>query len=217
MALVGNRYVNATDPGAVGAGYQWLNTTNGNLYERNTSNTAWVSQGNVNSALYGAAPISGFTAQGAINGATGLATLSASNFQSLQLNNVNVATVNDLADAQTAILKACDSKINSGLSGISSNSIYSTLFAFAQGSGLAHGQPVPLPAFAGDRTATTDEIVMLIVTPDIINSVFTGNYTWKLRCDVNPTTRVVYCSIYNSHNDEYFGTVNYAIMAMRKN
>ena len=217
MALVGNRYVDATDPGAVGAGYQWLNTTNGNLYERNTSNTAWVSQGNVNSALYGAAPISGFTAQGAINGATGLATLSASNFQSLQLNNVNVATVNDLADAQTAILKACDSKINSGLSGINSNSIYSTLFAFAKGSGLAHGQTVPLPVFAGDRTATPDEIVMMIVSPSLIDPVHTDDFLWRLKCEVNPTTRVVYCSIYNSNDKEYYGYVNYAIMAMRKN
>lgn len=215
MALVGNRYVNATDPGAVGAGYQWLNTTNGNLYERNTSNTAWVSQGNVNSALYGAAPISGFTAQGAINGATGLATLSASNFQSLQLNSVNVATVNDLADAQTAILKACDAKINSGLSGINASSIYSTFLAFGQGV-IADGATVPLPSF-GDRTALATEIVYLGVDLYEMPSQFTGNYTFDMHVTVDPTTRVVACYMINSNNDKYAGTVKYHIIAMRKN
>lgn len=215
MALVGNRYVNATDPGAVGAGYQWLNTTNGNLYERNTSNTAWVSQGNVNSALYGAAPISGFTAQGAINGATGLATLSASNFQSLQLNSVNVATVNDLADAQTAILKAVDSKINSGLAGINSSSIYSTLFAFDEGI-LNDGDTVPLPSF-GDRTALPTEIVYLGADLWELKNQFTGNFTFDIHVRVDPITRVVACHMNNANNNFYQGTVKYHIIAMRKN
>ena len=216
MALVGNRYVNATDPGAVGAGYQWLNTTNGNLYERNTSNTAWVSQGNVNSALYGAAPISGFTAQGAINGATGLATLSASNFQSLQLNSVNVATVNDLADAQTAILKAVDSKINSGLAGINSSSIYSTLFAFDEGI-LNDGGTVPLPTFFGDRTAFPNEIVFLGVELYEIKGQFTGDYVFDTYVQVNPINRVVTCYMQNPVNGKYPGSVKYHIIAMRKN
>ena len=215
MALVGNRYVNATDPGAVGAGYQWLNTTNGNLYERNTSNTAWVSQGNVNSSLYGAAPISGFTAQGAITGATGLATLSASNFQSLQLNSVNVATVNDLADAQTAILKAVDSKINSGLAGINSSSIYSTLFAFDEGI-LNDGDTVPLPSF-GDRTALPTEIVYLGADLWELPNQFTGNYTFDIHVRVDPITRRVACHMNNSNNELYHGTVKYHIIAMRKN
>ena len=215
MALVGNRYVNATDPGAVGAGYQWLNTTNGNLYERNTSNTAWVSQGNVNTALYGAAHISGFTAQGAITGATGLATLSASNFQSLQLNSVNVATVNDLADAQTAILKAVDSKINSGLAGINSSSIYSTLFAFGEGI-LNDGDTVPLPSF-GDRTALPTEIVYLGADLWELPNQFTGNYTFDIHVRVDPITRRVACHMNNSNNELYHGTVKYHIIAMRKN
>ena len=216
MALVGNRYVNATDPGAVGAGYQWLNTSNGILYERNTSNTAWVSQGNVNSSLYGAAPISGFTAQGAITGATGLATLSASNFQSLQLNSVNVATVNDLADAQTAILKAVDSKINSGLAGINSSSIYSTLFAFDEGI-LNDGDTVPLPSFLGDRTAFPNEIVFLGVELYEITNQFTGNYVFDTSVKVDPITRKVTCYMKNPVNGKYPGSVKYHIIAMRKN
>lgn len=215
MALVGNRYVSANDPGAVGAGYQWLNTTNGNLYERNTSNTAWVSQGNVNSALYGAAPISGFTSQGAINGATGLATLSASNFQSLQLNSVNVATVNDLADAQTAILKAVDSKINSGLAGINSSSIYSTLFAFDEGI-INHGGTVPLPSF-GDRTALPSEVVYIGADLWEMRNQFTGDFTFDMYVQVDPITRVAICRMINSNGNFYHGTLKYHIIAMRKN
>ena len=53
MALIGNRYTQSTDPGAVGTGYQWLNTTTGDLYERNTTNTAWVIVGNVNLVTLG--------------------------------------------------------------------------------------------------------------------------------------------------------------------
>lgn len=63
MALIGNTYVLDTDPGAVGYGYFWQKM-NGDRSARNTSNTAWVAQGNVNQAYSGAAPLSGFTAQG---------------------------------------------------------------------------------------------------------------------------------------------------------
>jgi len=215
MALIGNTYVQDTDPGAVGYGYFWQKM-NGDRSARNTSNTAWVAQGNVNQAYSGAAPLSGFTAQGPITGATGLAMLQAANFQSLMMNSVNVATVNDLSDAETAILKSCDAKINSSISGITASSAYSTMFAYGTGTALAHGQTIPLPSFS-DRTATPTEVVMMLVAPCVIDSVFTGNYTWKLRCNADPSTRVVYCSIYNSNNNEYFGTVNYIIMAQRKN
>ena len=214
MALVGNRYVNATDPGAVGAGYQWLNTTNGNLYERNTSNTAWVSQGNVNSALYGAAPISGFTAQGAINGATGLAQLASADFQALKLNAVNVATVNDLSDAQTAILKSCDAKINSGISGITAAQTYPAFLAFDEGL-LDDARVVPLPQFS-DRPARMDEIVFMGVEPYQFTDVFTGNFTWMFYCQVNAITRQITCKIVNSNNQTYAGTAKYHIIALRK-
>ena len=213
MALIGNTYVQDTDPGAVGYGYFWQKM-NGDRSARNTSNTAWVAQGNVNQAYSGAAPISGFAAQGAITGATGLALLSSSNFQALQLNSVNVATVNDLSDAQTAILKSCDAKINSGIAGVTAAQTYSTFLAFDQGI-VNDAGTVPLPSFS-DRSATADELVFLGVEVYRIADAFTGNYTWTLDCKVDAATRVVTCHVVNSNNQFYPGSVKYHTIALRK-
>ena len=97
MALVANRYTQSTDPGAVGTGYQWLNSTTGNLYERNTTNTAWVLVGNVNLVTLGALMRTGGVMSGAITGVTGWAPLDSPDFTTVaKLSGVNLATVNDL-------------------------------------------------------------------------------------------------------------------------
>ena len=213
MALIGNSYVQDTDPGAVGYGYFWQKM-NGDRSARNTSNTAWVAQGNVNQAYSGAAPLSGFTAQGAISGATGLAQLASADFQALTLTGVNVATVNDLSDAQTAILKSCDAKINSGISGITAAQTYSAFLAFDEGI-LNDTQVVPFPQFS-DRPARPDEIVFLGVEPYQFTNVFSGNYTWTFYCQANAISRQITCKIVNSNNETYAGTAKYHIIALRK-
>ena len=104
MALIGNRYTQSTDPGAVGTGYQWLNTTTGNLYERNTTNTAWVLVGNVNLVTLGALMRTGGVMSGPITGVTGWAPLDSPDFTTVaKLSGVNLATVNDLTALQTAL------------------------------------------------------------------------------------------------------------------
>ena len=213
MALIGNTYVQDTDPGAVGYGYFWQKM-NGDRSARNTSNTAWVAQGNVNQAYSGAAPLSGFTAQGAISGATGLAQLASADFQALKLNAVNVATVNDLSDAQTAILKSCDAKINSGISGITAAQTYSAFLACDEGI-LNDTQVVPFPQFS-DRPARIDEIVFMGVEPYQFTDVFSGNFTWTFYCQVNAISRQVTCKIVNSNNQTYAGTAKYHTIAIRK-
>lgn len=65
-------YQQASDPGAVGAGVFWVNTTTGVFSVRNTANSAWVQIGNVNEANLGLLPLSGGTMTGAIEGAHGL-------------------------------------------------------------------------------------------------------------------------------------------------
>ena len=158
--------------------------------------------------------MSGFTAQGAISGATGLAQLASSDFQALKLNAVNVATVNDLSDAQTAILKSCDAKINSGISGITAAQTYSAFLAFDEGI-LNDTQVVPFPQFS-DRPARIDEIVFMGVEPYQFTNVFSGNYTWTFYCQVEPVTRRINCKIINSNNETYAGTAKYHIIALRK-
>ena len=104
MALIGNRYIQSTDPGEVGTGYQWLNTTTGNLYERNTTNTAWVLVGNVNLVTLGALMRTGGVMSGPITGVTGWAPMDSPDFTTVaKLSGVNLATVNDLTALQTAL------------------------------------------------------------------------------------------------------------------
>ena len=82
MSLIGNRYVQAGDPGAVGVGYQWLDTDTSLLFERNGSNTAWVQVYNTNQANGGLLPQTGGSVTGAITGTTGWAPSDNANFAS---------------------------------------------------------------------------------------------------------------------------------------
>jgi len=46
-------YAQSTDPGAVGAGKQWNDTTNNRQYVRNSTNTAWIELANEDSGIFG--------------------------------------------------------------------------------------------------------------------------------------------------------------------
>ena len=95
MSLVGNRYIQANDPGAVGVGYQWLDTDTSLLYERNGSNTAWVQVYNTNQTNGGLLPQTGGSVTGAITGTTGWAPSDNPNFATAaKIAGQNIATVN---------------------------------------------------------------------------------------------------------------------------
>ena len=74
MALI-SMYAQASDPGSVGAGYIWVNTTTGDFQARNTANSAWVVIFNINTVNGGLLPLSGGAMTGAITGSHGLAAL----------------------------------------------------------------------------------------------------------------------------------------------
>ncbi len=114
--LTGFRYV-GTDPGAVGVGMQWLNSTTYDLYERNSSNTGWIKVGNVNSQYYGQLPTTGGNMTGAITGSHGLAPLDSPSFTtSATRDNVELATTADLDALDTTLRSLIDTKIQTGLS-----------------------------------------------------------------------------------------------------
>ena len=180
MSLVGFRYIQATDPGAVGAGYQWANTSSGILYERNTSNTAWVAVGNVNQTNYGSLARTGGTMTGAIAGVSGWAPEDSPDFTtSAKLGGVNLATVNDLSNLQTTLTDIIDAKIAAALSaqGITSDIVANT----AIGTGVltfsyptltdvwADTQTIPLPSFP-DGQAASEAQCKWIVSPVYIES-----------------------------------------------
>lgn len=71
MALI-QMYAQASDPGAVGAGYIWVNTTTGDMKVRNTANSDWTIIGNADAPNLGLLPLAGGTMTGSIEGAHGL-------------------------------------------------------------------------------------------------------------------------------------------------
>lgn len=119
MAAIGNRYSQSSDPGAVGTGYQWLDTTTGNLYERNTTNTGWVMLYNVNQTNGGLLPLTGGNLSGSITGATGFAAVDSPNFTtSAKLEGVNLATTRDLDNLQDVLTGEIDQKVNSSFTAL---------------------------------------------------------------------------------------------------
>lgn len=119
--IIGNRILNGTAPVASDVpqnnlqGYQWQNGTT--LYEWNTGTSQWVLIGNLGNSGYGLLSKAGGAVTGAITGPSGLAPIDAPNFTtSAKLNNVNLATVDDLSALETKINATIDSKISSSIS-----------------------------------------------------------------------------------------------------
>ncbi len=90
MPLVGCRYIQSSDPGAPGVGYEWLNPTTGDLTVRNLSNTAWVAVGNISQANYGHVPLTGAAMSGPLTGVTSWAPVADPDFQGVLRNNGNL-------------------------------------------------------------------------------------------------------------------------------
>jgi hypothetical protein len=171
MSLIGFRYVQASDPGAVGAGYQWYNTSSGIVYERNTTNTGWVSIGNANSTSYGLLPLSGGTMTGAIAGVSGWAPETSPDFNtSAKLEGVNLATTNDLSTLQTNLEDYVDAQVASALasqgvtSEVASNTAIQT--GTLKGATATTAVTIPLPVFSDGQTATEAQCKWIVSIRD---------------------------------------------------
>lgn len=118
--IIGNRILSGTAPvgtdvpGGDLTGYQWQQGTN--LAEWNPGTSQWVDVGSVSNTYYGLLSRGGGSMSGAITGPHGLAPVNTPNFTtSAKLDNVNLATVDDLADLETKINATIDSKISSAI------------------------------------------------------------------------------------------------------
>lgn len=232
MTLVGNRYIQTGDPGAVGCGYQWCNSSTGVLYERNVANNAWVTVGNVGLTNYGSLPITGGAMTGAITGVTGWAPLDAPNFTtSAKLSSVNLATTTDLSNLQTTLTNLINAQIASGFSALNSSLSISNSIAWGYGT-VYDGGTIPLPSYS-DRQALHSEIVVMLVAhsgyktlppsgPDYCAEMSTTNTGSEARSHghtayVNTSTRVVTCGTFAAgdgaaSNDSY---ANYVIICVK--
>ncbi len=227
MALIGNRYTQSTDPGAVGTGYQWLNTTTGNLYERNTTNTAWVLVGNVNLVTLGALMRTGGVMSGPITGVTGWAPLDSPDFTTVaKLSGVNLATVNDLTALQTALearIKAeAQAAVATALGGVSGSQNIAVGFGTLVGATATTPVTIALPTFPDGVQATQAQCKWVVAplrgkTGDTADSFYQYFRDPSDATDLDPTTSLSFCA-YHAKSDRSLKsatTVFYLIIGVR--
>ena len=210
MALIGNRYTQSTDPGAVGTGYQWLNSTTGNLYERNTTNTAWNSAGNVNLSTLGALMRTGGVMSGPITGVTGWAPLDSPDFTTVaKLSGVNLATVNDLTALQTALearIKAeAQAAVATALGGVSGSQNIAVGFGTLVGATATTPVTIPLPTFPDGVQATQAQCKWVVAplrgkTGDTSDAFYQYFRNSSDATDLDPTTSLSFCA-YHAKSD----------------
>lgn len=228
MALVGNRWIQATDPGAVGFGYQWANSSSGILYERNTSNTGWVQIGNTNTTNYGLLPLTGGAMTGAISGVTGWAPETSPDFNtSAKLEGVNLATTNDLSTLQTNLEDYVDAQVASAIashgvtSEVSSNTAIQT--GRLQGATPLTTITIPLPVFSDGQSATQGQCKWIVTPGYNITDGTTNIYDVYYRdatdaADVDPMavrTFLAYMAYGASRNNKQALGIHYMIIARR--
>ena len=227
MALIGNRYTQSTDPGAVGTGYQWLNTTTGNLYERNTTNTAWVLVGNVNLVTLGALMRTGGVMSGPITGVTGWAPLDSPDFTTVaKLSGVNIATVNDLTALQTALearIKAeAQAAVATALGGVSGSQNIAVGFGTLVGATATTPVTIALPTFPDGVQATQAQCKWVVAplrgkTGDTSDAFYQYFRDSSDATDLDPTTSLSFCA-YHAKSDRSLKsatTVFYLIIGVR--
>ena len=228
MALAGNRYIQASDPGAVGFGYQWANSSSGILYERNTSNTGWVQIGNTNTTNYGLLPLTGGAMTGAISGVTGWAPETSPDFNtSAKLEGVNLATTNDLSTLQTNLEDYVDAQVASAIasqgvtSEVSSNTAIQT--GRLQGATPLTTITIPLPVFSDGQSASQGQCKWIVTPGYNITDGTTNIYDVYYRdatdaADVDPMavrTFLAYMAYGASRYNKQALGIHYMIIARR--
>lgn len=219
--LVGSRYIGTGALPTPVIGYSAQDTSTGNLYESNTSASTWIQVGNVNNANLGLAPVTGFTATGAITGATGWAPLDAPNFTtSAKLGGVDLATTTDLSTTSTTILNSIAPKITEAVAA-TSNAI--TVKAnIARATGLltfttTATQTIPLPTYPDGTTAAEADCKWIAF---FVGTTTDGTYKTNWPCgrsdangdagliySVNPTTTRTFNAIVKDAGGNLYQTI----------
>jgi hypothetical protein len=172
MSLVGNRYIQANDPGAVGVGYQWLDTDTSLLYERNGSNTAWVQVYNTNQTNGGLLPQTGGSVTGAITGTTGWAPSDNPNFATAaKIAGQNIATVNYVNQQVSSFNDVLSAKISQAIAATTSSiNTNANIAKSGQGAKLngyfSPKQNYPQTSTTGDAAVTALDAIPLPYYPD---------------------------------------------------
>lgn len=141
----------------------WIKPTTGEKYRRNTSNTAWVFDGNVNSRVGGAVEVAGSTVTGPILDIPNLASLTDPDFiGTIRQDGMSVALTTALASLEKRTFDRLASLVREQY--LSSNKVSgagaaiafdSQTFLMSGQAAIATGLTVPLPTFVSDGAVAT--------------------------------------------------------------
>lgn len=199
MSLVGNRYIQANDPGAVGVGYQWLDTDTSLLYERNGSNTAWVQVYNTNQTNGGLLPQTGGSVTGAITGTTGWAPSDNPNFATAaKIAGQNIATVNYVNQQVSSFNDLISAKISqaiaSSTSSIQTNNNIAKAGNGAKNSGYFSPTGSPAASTTGDAGVSALPQIPLPYYPDSGGEAQESDCIWIGAMALSSSDRSQYAS-----------------------
>jgi len=179
--LVGSRYIGTGSLPTPVAGYDAIDTTTGNQYVANTSGTAWVLVGNVNTLNLGLLPIAGGVMTGAITGATGWAPSDSPNFATkAYVAGKDVATTDELSALETRIMDSISPKITEAIASTTASVGVNSKIAKAEGIltfvssdgwSIPPVQTVPLPTYPSGEVAKETECVWLVSPIELKYSV----------------------------------------------
>lgn len=168
--LIGNTYVlpSSSDPGSVGFGYNWYQSDTGNIYVRNTGNTAWVIVGNANQTYLGQLSRAGGTMTGAILGASGLMPTSGGDFTvAPTILGDAIATVPYVNTQMDTLRSQLNVQVAQAIASIPSLSVSSKLAIGIGSSGpltmtgtptITGSYTLPLPTYGDGTTASQSEV-----------------------------------------------------------
>ncbi len=191
FTLTGTRYIGTGALPVPVLGYDLVATDTGNFYVSNSSATAWVLVGSVNSPNLGMLPLTGGTMTGNVAGATGWAPNDSPNFTTTaKLNGVTLATSTDLSTTSTTILNSIAPKISEAVASTTSGITVKANIAMASGIlefTTATPQTIPLPTYSDGTTANQADCKWFI---GLIGNSVAGNSTvWPCgRADSNGDT-----------------------------
>ena len=224
--LVGSRYIGTGSLPTPVAGYDAINTSTGNQYVSNSSSTAWVLVGNVNTLNLGLVPVTGAVMTGALTGATGWAPDDAANFATkAYIAGIDIATVDELAAQKTEIMDLITPKITEAIASTTAAVGVNSKIAKAMGvltftpanNYIAPAvQTIPLPTYPSGEIAHETECVWCVFPVEISFAVgYAGPENQTLYYSVDPTTNRTF-SAYTKVNNVYQGTkIGYMIIGVK--
>jgi hypothetical protein len=186
----------------------WRKPTTGERFSRNTSNTAWVVDGNVNSRLGGAVEVAGSTMTSALLGATNLPPLTDPDFiGTIRQGGFPVALMTALAALEKRVYDRIIYQIREQWLSNLRRSVIGSVMAFGYGT-VAAKSAVPLPTYDDGISATIGEVVVLMGSLK-----HTGDFEQvdTMNCYIDATTLIAHIE----DGTGYDGDVNYIIICLR--